>query len=190
MSRNTRVRQEFSSKSKDDACISRSIYKFFFSYNYLSCNIRFYVVFLLQGRCNREKPPCKYFHPPQHLKDQLLINGRNHLALKNALMQQMGISPGQPLVTGQVPAVVSTTLFLSLTLGMIAAQVFFQPFYVIKSFCVLTFFRLFGFFFTFILHVLFIACACGLAACCRCWCVSILIGFLCWRWTCLSTVSP
>ncbi|XP_012349946.1 mastermind-like protein 2 isoform X5 [Apis florea] len=59
----------------------------------------------LKGRCNREKPPCKYFHPPQHLKDQLLINGRNHLALKNALMQQMGLTPAQPLVPGQVPAV-------------------------------------------------------------------------------------
>lgn len=59
-------------------------------------------MFILQGRCNREKPPCKYFHPPQHLKDQLLINGRNHLALKNALMQQMGIAPGQPVVPGQV----------------------------------------------------------------------------------------
>ncbi|KAF5271398.1 hypothetical protein FQA39_LY08196 [Lamprigera yunnana] len=57
------------------------------------------------GRCNREKPPCKYFHPPQHLKDQLLINGRNHLALKNALMQQMGLTPGQPIVPGQVPTV-------------------------------------------------------------------------------------
>lgn len=64
--------------------------------------------FLLQGRCNRDKPPCKYFHPPQHLKDQLLINGRNHLALKNALMQQMGIAPGQPVIPGQVPAVVSS----------------------------------------------------------------------------------
>lgn len=79
------------------------------------CNVLIFYVFVLtcffclQGRCNREKPPCKYFHPPQHLKDQLLINGRNHLALKNALMQQMGISPGQPLVTGQVPAVVSTS---------------------------------------------------------------------------------
>ncbi|XP_050551427.1 muscleblind-like protein 3 isoform X5 [Spodoptera frugiperda] len=58
----------------------------------------------IKGRCNREKPPCKYFHPPQHLKDQLLINGRNHLALKNALMQQMGLTPGQVL-PGQVPAV-------------------------------------------------------------------------------------
>ncbi|KAJ8680497.1 hypothetical protein QAD02_016284 [Eretmocerus hayati] len=61
------------------------------------------------GRCNREKPPCKYFHPPQHLKDQLLINGRNHLALKNALMQQMGLNPGQPLVPGQVPTVEGQT---------------------------------------------------------------------------------
>lgn len=60
-----------------------------------------------QGRCNREKPPCKYFHPPQHLKDQLLINGRNHLALKNALMQQMGMAPGPQVLPGQVPTVVS-----------------------------------------------------------------------------------
>ncbi|XP_037713306.1 muscleblind-like protein 2 isoform X28 [Drosophila subpulchrella] len=59
----------------------------------------------IKGRCNRDKPPCKYFHPPQHLKDQLLINGRNHLALKNALMQQMGIAPGQPVISGQVPTV-------------------------------------------------------------------------------------
>ncbi|XP_073980037.1 splicing regulator muscleblind isoform X5 [Rhodnius prolixus] len=62
----------------------------------------------IKGRCNRDKPPCKYFHPPQHLKDQLLINGRNHLALKNALMQQMGLTPGQPLVPGQVPTAVCT----------------------------------------------------------------------------------
>ncbi|XP_065575951.1 uncharacterized protein LOC136037250 isoform X5 [Artemia franciscana] len=58
----------------------------------------------IKGRCNREKPPCKYFHPPQHLKDQLLINGRNHLALKNALMQQMGMTPGQPMLPGQLQA--------------------------------------------------------------------------------------
>lgn len=62
----------------------------------------------LQGRCNREKPPCKYFHPPQHLKDQLLINGRNHLALKNALMQQMGMAPnGQPIISSQLQPMVS-----------------------------------------------------------------------------------
>ncbi|XP_055372688.1 uncharacterized protein LOC129606396 isoform X6 [Condylostylus longicornis] len=59
----------------------------------------------MAGRCNRDKPPCKYFHPPQHLKDQLLINGRNHLALKNAIMQQMGIAPGQQVIPGQVPTV-------------------------------------------------------------------------------------
>jgi len=46
----------------------------------------------IKGRCNREKPPCKYFHPPQHLKDQLLINGRNHLALKQALMQTAAVA--------------------------------------------------------------------------------------------------
>ncbi|XP_043070727.1 muscleblind-like protein 2 isoform X6 [Drosophila grimshawi] len=62
----------------------------------------------IKGRCNRDKPPCKYFHPPQHLKDQLLINGRNHLALKNALMQQMGIAPGQPVISGQVPTVATS----------------------------------------------------------------------------------
>ncbi|XP_018496358.1 muscleblind-like protein 1 [Galendromus occidentalis] len=50
----------------------------------------------IKGRCNREKPPCKYFHPPQHLKDQLLINGRNHLALKNALLQQMPLQLPMP----------------------------------------------------------------------------------------------
>ncbi|XP_077553690.1 muscleblind-like protein 2a, partial [Haemaphysalis longicornis] len=65
----------------------------------------------IKGRCNREKPPCKYFHPPQHLKDQLLINGRNHLALKNALLQQM---PLQAMLPGQLPtaAVVSPYWYL------------------------------------------------------------------------------
>ncbi|XP_025412752.1 protein muscleblind isoform X1 [Sipha flava] len=62
----------------------------------------------IKGRCNREKPPCKYFHPPQHLKDQLLINGRNHLALKNALMQQMTMAASQQIVPGQVPTAVAT----------------------------------------------------------------------------------
>lgn len=65
------------------------------------------IFFLFKGRCNREKPPCKYFHPPLHLKEQLLINGRNHLALKNALMQQIGIAPGHAMLPGQVSAVVS-----------------------------------------------------------------------------------
>lgn len=37
------------------------------------------------------------------LQDQLLINGRNHLALKNALAQQMQ----QQIIPGQVPTMVS-----------------------------------------------------------------------------------
>jgi hypothetical protein len=54
-----------------------------------------------------------------------LINGRNHLALKNALMQQMGLAPGQPMVPGQVPtaAVVSIvrnhTAFLEIKVVLI-----------------------------------------------------------------------
>lgn len=56
----------------------------------------------IKGRCNREKPPCKYFHPPQHLKDQLLINGRNHLALKNALLHHQ-IAVPTAVLTGQLP---------------------------------------------------------------------------------------
>uniref|UniRef100_A0A914RKM3 C3H1-type domain-containing protein n=1 Tax=Parascaris equorum TaxID=6256 RepID=A0A914RKM3_PAREQ len=46
----------------------------------------------LQGRCTRENPKCKYLHPPQHLKDQLLINGRNNLALKNLICTQLNQS--------------------------------------------------------------------------------------------------
>ncbi|XP_075591466.1 uncharacterized protein LOC124492002 isoform X5 [Dermatophagoides farinae] len=56
----------------------------------------------IKGRCNREKPPCKYFHPPKHLKEQLIINGKNHLALKNALLHQV---PFQTVLTGQLPMV-------------------------------------------------------------------------------------
>ncbi|XP_065332213.1 muscleblind-like protein 2 isoform X1 [Cloeon dipterum] len=84
----------------------------------------------IKGRCNREKPPCKYFHPPQHLKDQLLINGRNHLALKNALMQQMGLAPGQTLVPGQMPAsaVAGNAPFLGIP-AQVAAAGSFSPFY-------------------------------------------------------------
>ena len=60
-----------------------------------------------QGRCNRDKPPCKYFHPPQHLKDQLLINGRNHLALKNALMQQVSLTTPALMPSHHTPSMVS-----------------------------------------------------------------------------------
>ena len=75
-----------------------------------------------QGRCNREKPPCKYFHPPQHLKDQLLINGRNHLALKNALMQSQ--MPHLPILGAGQMSVVSirvarlTALFVTLLVSL------------------------------------------------------------------------
>lgn len=96
----------------EDLCPTNDAHFLSFS---LKINV-FLLFFLLQGRCNREKPPCKYFHPPQHLKDQLLINGRNHLALKNALMQQMGITPGQTVLQGQCPVVsiiiASTFLFI------------------------------------------------------------------------------
>ena len=71
-------------------------------------------MFKQQGRCSREKPPCKYFHPPQHLKDQLLINGRNHLALKQALMQTQ--LTHMPVLGTQLPVVSILFLFLSLSL--------------------------------------------------------------------------
>lgn len=85
---------------------NKNICFLFLAINTCFCFLTKFSFNFFQGRCNREKPPCKYFHPPQHLKDQLLINGRNHLALKNALMQQMGIAPGQPVIPGQVQAVV------------------------------------------------------------------------------------
>ncbi|XP_013775044.1 muscleblind-like protein 2 isoform X1 [Limulus polyphemus] len=78
----------------------------------------------IKGRCNREKPPCKYFHPPQHLKDQLLINGRNHLALKNALLQQM---PLQPILPSQIPAVAATNSYMA-TLPTMATGSTFSPY--------------------------------------------------------------
>ena len=72
--------------------------KFFWNFFYFKIipfffhdGVFFHAVFLApaQGRCSRDNPPCKYYHPPQHLKDQLLVNGRNHLAMKNILVQQM-----------------------------------------------------------------------------------------------------
>ncbi|XP_035226229.1 muscleblind-like protein 1 isoform X2 [Stegodyphus dumicola] len=79
------------------------------------------------GRCNREKPPCKYFHPPQHLKDQLLINGRNHLALKNAIMQQLPLQPLlQPPAAQLTPAVASTTPYMPALAGHTASS--FSPY--------------------------------------------------------------
>lgn len=45
----------------------------------------------VQGKCNRRDPPCKYLHPPAHLKEQLLQNGRNNLVARSMAvqMQQM-----------------------------------------------------------------------------------------------------
>jgi len=48
-----------------------------------------------QGRCQRTDPPCKYLHPPQHLKEQLLQNGRNNLIMRN-LNQLQRIQPMPP----------------------------------------------------------------------------------------------
>ncbi|KAF8791437.1 Protein muscleblind like protein [Argiope bruennichi] len=80
-----------------------------------------------RGRCNREKPPCKYFHPPQHLKDQLLINGRNHLALKNAIMQQLPLQPLlQPPTAQLTPAVASTAPYMPALAGHTASS--FSPY--------------------------------------------------------------
>ncbi|EGT44761.1 hypothetical protein CAEBREN_06301 [Caenorhabditis brenneri] len=55
----------------------------------------------IKGRCTRENPKCKYLHPPQHIKDQLLINGRNHLALKNLLSAQLN-QTGTPMVNPMI----------------------------------------------------------------------------------------
>ncbi|KAL6725149.1 hypothetical protein Aduo_019961 [Ancylostoma duodenale] len=55
------------------------------------------------GRCTRENPKCKYLHPPQHIKDQLLINGRNNLALKNLISAQLNqTATGQPIAVNPI----------------------------------------------------------------------------------------
>uniref|UniRef100_A0A0K0F337 Muscleblind-like protein n=1 Tax=Strongyloides venezuelensis TaxID=75913 RepID=A0A0K0F337_STRVS len=53
----------------------------------------------IKGRCTRENPKCKYLHPPHHLKDQLLVNGKHNLALKNLICSQLahGAPPGIPI---------------------------------------------------------------------------------------------
>nr|VZI05966.1 unnamed protein product [Spirometra erinaceieuropaei] len=40
-----------------------------------------------KGKCQRRDPPCKYFHPPHHLREQLLQNGRNNLIMKSMQLQ-------------------------------------------------------------------------------------------------------
>uniref|UniRef100_A0A8R1E2X7 Muscleblind-like protein n=1 Tax=Caenorhabditis japonica TaxID=281687 RepID=A0A8R1E2X7_CAEJA len=55
----------------------------------------------IKGRCTRENPKCKYLHPPQHIKDQLLINGRNHLAIKNLISASFNPT-GTPMVNPMI----------------------------------------------------------------------------------------
>lgn len=44
-----------------------------------------------KSRCNREV--CKYYHPSSNLMEQLLLKGRNHLATKNELTQNVPVMP-------------------------------------------------------------------------------------------------
>ncbi|VDM74488.1 unnamed protein product [Strongylus vulgaris] len=45
----------------------------------------------------------EYLHPPQHIKDQLLINGRNNLALKNLISAQLNqTATGQPIAVNPI----------------------------------------------------------------------------------------
>jgi len=64
-----------------------------------------------QGKCQRRDPPCKYLHPPQHLKEQLLQNGRNNLIMKHLQMQMLAHA-----VPGVYPIVSSMILSFSLSL--------------------------------------------------------------------------
>jgi hypothetical protein len=57
----------------------------------------------VQGKCQRKEPPCKYLHPPQHLREQLLQNGRNNLILKS--LQLQAIQGSQILPTGIIQMV-------------------------------------------------------------------------------------
>ncbi|VDK41464.1 unnamed protein product [Taenia asiatica] len=70
------------------------------------------VIALLQGKCQRRDPPCKYFHPPQHLRELLLQNGRNNLILKNMqlqlLQQQLAQGAMLPGLSAALAATAST----------------------------------------------------------------------------------
>ncbi|TPP67111.1 Muscleblind [Fasciola gigantica] len=68
-------------------------------------NLRFVSLLVsLQGKCQRRDPPCKYLHPPQHLREQLMQNGRNNMIIRNMqlqlfqhqLMAQSGMLPLTP----------------------------------------------------------------------------------------------
>ena len=71
---------------------------------------KFLISCFLQGKCQRKDPPCKYLHPPQHLREQLLQNGRNNLILKNLQMQAaaaQSLLPSAGIVPGMLPTIVS-----------------------------------------------------------------------------------
>lgn len=61
----------------------------------------------LQGKCQRKDPPCKYLHPPQHLREQLLQNGRNNLILKSLQLQALH-HPVLPSIIPMVSAYLPT----------------------------------------------------------------------------------
>lgn len=76
--------------------------------NKITKYFEFFSVF--QGKCQRKDPPCKYLHPPQHLREQLLQNGRNNLILKNLQMQAAAaqtLIPSTGIVPGMLPTIVS-----------------------------------------------------------------------------------
>jgi len=79
----------------------------------------------IKGKCQRKDPPCKYLHPPQHLREQLLANGRNNLILKNTA----AILAAQQahVVSAQVPyhqAIISATTGLQPQVGGLMAPQF------------------------------------------------------------------
>jgi len=54
-----------------------------------------------KGACKRQD--CKFFHPPNHLKNVVNTNGRNNLRLRNELKQQFKSFGGTPEATGAQP---------------------------------------------------------------------------------------
>ena len=61
-----------------------------------------------QGKCTRREPACKYLHPPQHLKELLLQNGRNNLILRNlhnAIFQKHAVATAAALTMAQLQQV-------------------------------------------------------------------------------------
>ena len=52
----------------------------------------------LQGKCQRNTPPCKYLHPPGHLQEQLLQTGKQNLAMKNLQAQAVAVAGFPPVL--------------------------------------------------------------------------------------------